>query len=58
MTDNRKKAGSPDNRTIDIHDPNEKRNWCNALNCSEEELENAVRRVGKSASRVRQYLDK
>ncbi|WP_287825676.1 DUF3606 domain-containing protein [Clostridium sp.] len=30
--------------------------WCEELNCTEEELTDAVNKVGESTSRVKQYL--
>ncbi|RYY93555.1 MAG: DUF3606 domain-containing protein [Comamonadaceae bacterium] len=34
----------------------ERRNWCNWLNCSEDELEHAVTYVGHDPDNVRRFL--
>jgi hypothetical protein len=58
MPDNKKLTGSPDNKRIDIHDPNEVRDWTKSLGCTKPELEKAVREVGTSADAVRRHLKK
>jgi hypothetical protein len=58
MPDNKKLKGPPDNRRVDIHDPNELRNWSNALGCTQAELKRAVSAVGTSAEAVRKHLRK
>ncbi|MDP2789420.1 MAG: DUF3606 domain-containing protein [bacterium] len=45
-----------DNKRIDINDPQEVRNWCKSLGCTEAELKQAVNAVGTSAEKVREYL--
>src|SRR3981081_1985898 len=58
MSDDKSKRGSPDNRRIDIHDPNEVRHWTRSLGVTEEQLKDAVARVGTSADKVRGSLRK
>jgi hypothetical protein len=58
MPDNKKIRHPLDNKRIDIKDPKEIRNWCNALNVSEDVLKKAVREVGTSGEAVRMYLEK
>lgn len=58
MADNKGLVGSPDNKRIDVNDPNEVRNWTKAIRCTEAELKNAVRAVGTSAAAVRRHLGK
>jgi hypothetical protein len=58
MPDDKDKRGIPDNKRIDINDSAEIRNWCKSFGCTEKELINAVRKVGTSASKVREYLKK
>lgn len=58
MTDNKKLTGSPDNKMIDIHDPNEIRNWTKSFDCTQDELKMAVNAVGTSASAVKKHLNK
>ena len=58
MSDNKKLTGSPDNKRIDINDPNEVRNWTKALDCTQAELKKAVQQVGTSAAAVKKQLAK
>jgi hypothetical protein len=58
MSDNKKISGSPDNKRIDIHDPNEVRDWTKSLDCTKPQLEKAVQEVGTSADAVKKYLKK
>jgi hypothetical protein len=58
MSDNKKLTGSPDNKRIDINDPNEVRNWTKSLNCTQAELKKAVQQVGTSAAAVKKQLKK
>ncbi len=58
MSDDKTNRGSPDNRRIDIHDPNEVRHWTKSLGVSEQQLKDAVARVGTSAEKVRESLRK
>lgn len=58
MPDNKKLTGSPDNKRIDIHDPNEVRDWTRSFGCTPDELQKAVNVVGTSSEAVRKYLKK
>jgi len=58
MSDDKSKRGAPDNRRIDIHDPNEIRHWTKSLGVTEQQLKEAVARVGTSAEKVRESLRK
>jgi len=58
MSDDKSNRGSPDNKRIDIHDPNEVRHWTKSLGVSEQQLKDAVARVGTSAEKVRESLGK
>jgi hypothetical protein len=58
MPDNKKLTGSPDNKRIDIHDPNEVRDWTKSIGCTPTELKKAVDEVGTSAAAVRKHLKK
>jgi hypothetical protein len=56
MSDSKQNRGSPDRDRIDIHDPDEIRNWTKSLGVSKEELEKAVAAVGDRAEKVREHL--
>jgi hypothetical protein len=56
MPDDKKIRQPLDNKRIDINDPQEVRNWCKSLGCTEAELKRAVNAVGTSAKKVREYL--
>jgi hypothetical protein len=56
MTDNKKKTGSPDNKRIDIKDPNELRNWAKAFNTTQVAIKEAVAKVGTSSAAVKKKL--
>jgi len=59
MSDNKGNRGSPDRDRIDIHDPDEVRNWTKSLGISKEELERAVREAGSDrADKVREHLNR
>lgn len=58
MSDSKAKRGSPDNKRIDIKDPNEVRNWTKSLGITKAELEKAVKAAGTSAAAVRKHLGK
>ena len=55
MPDDRSQRGSPDRDRIDINDDHEVRNWSMSLNVTPDELKEAVKQVGTSAEKVRQY---
>ncbi len=52
MADDKSNRGSPDNKRIDIHDRNEIRHWTQSLGVTEQQLKDAVARVGTSAEKV------
>ena len=56
MSDNKDLRHSQDNRSIDVNDRNEMRNWMKSLNVTEDELRRAVEKVGTSADKVREHL--
>ena len=56
MSDDKANRGSPDRDRIDMSDPDEVRNWTKSLGVSKEQLEEAVRAVGSTASKVREHL--
>lgn len=58
MPDNKNITRPLDAKRIDINDPAEVRNWCNALNCTEKELRAAVEKAGTSAAAIKKYLNK
>jgi hypothetical protein len=58
MSDDKSQRGSPDNRRIDIHDPDEVRHWSKSFGVTRERLKEAVARVGTSAEKVRESLKK
>ena len=58
MSDDKGKRGSPDNKRIDIHDPNEVRHWSQSLGVTPEQLKELVARHGTSAERVREAVGK
>ncbi|MDP9897399.1 hypothetical protein J2W32_006536 [Variovorax boronicumulans] len=57
MTDNTKQTGL-DRKLISLKEDYEVRDWTKSLNCTEEELRAAVKAVGNSAEKVREYLAK
>ena len=58
MPDDKKTRNSPDNKRIDVNDSDEMRNWTKSLGVTEEQLREAVTRVGTSAEKVREHLRK
>lgn len=56
MPDNKKIRNPLDNKRIDIHGPQEVRNWCNSFGYTKKRLVDAVNAVGTSAKKVREYL--
>jgi len=58
MSDNKSARNSPDNKRIDVNDPNEVRHWRESLGVSAEKLKEAVEKVGTSAEAVRDFLKK
>lgn len=58
MPDDKSKKYPLDAKRIDVNDPNEIRNWCKSLGCTEKRLKDAVKAVGTSGKEVRKYLEK
>jgi hypothetical protein len=44
MSDNKQDRGSPDNKRIDVNDPNELRHWSSSLGVTQDELRSDERR--------------
>ena len=57
MADDPKKTGL-DRKLIALNEGHEVRSWTESLKCTEEELRAAVKAVGNSAEKVREYLQK
>jgi hypothetical protein len=55
MSDDKSKTGQ-DRKLIALTEPYEVRDWCKSLGCTKEDLETAVKAVGHSADKVREYL--
>lgn len=58
MADDLKKRGSPDSKTINMKEDWEKQYWKKKLHVSGQQLAGAVRAVGKSVTKVTEYLKK
>ena len=58
MGDRKDRTGTPDNDLINLNQAYEVRDWCASLRCTEAELRAAVKAVGNSARKVREYLAK
>ena len=58
MSDDKGQRGAPDNKRIDVNDPNEVRHWTKSFGITPEQLKEAVGRVGTSAEKVRASLRK
>ncbi|MBA3831812.1 MAG: DUF3606 domain-containing protein [Chthoniobacterales bacterium] len=56
MSDDLTKRRPQDASKVNIHEPYEVRWWCHEFGCTEQELRNAVNKVGVSADAVRRYL--
>ena len=56
MVDKKNKTDSPDNDLVSLAQPQDVRDWCKALHCTEKQLREAVWKVGNSARQIRQYL--
>lgn len=57
MSDNPNKTGL-DRKLISLEQDHEVRDWTNSLGCTPGELREAVKAVGNSAEKVREYLSK
>jgi len=58
MTDDKTRRGQPDRDLINVNDDYELRNWSKSLNKTPDEIKGAVRVVGNSAAKVREYLSR
>jgi hypothetical protein len=58
MADDKSARNSPDNKRIDVNDPDEVRNWTKALGVTPERLKEAVAKVSTSVEAVRAHLEK
>ena len=56
--DNKKNIGSPDRDRINVHEDYELQEWSKSLGVTKEQLKEAVKAVGTSAEKVREYLKK
>ena len=56
--DNKKNIGSPDRDRINVHEEYELQEWSKSLGVTKEQLKEAVKAVGTSAEKVREYLKK
>lgn len=57
MTDNTSKTGL-DRQLVSLEEDYEVRDWMKSFGCTEEQLRAAVRAVGHSAEKVREYVSK
>ena len=51
-------ATGHDTTVVEIAEPNQVRYWSHSLGCTEAQLHNAVRAVGTSPDRVREFLER
>jgi hypothetical protein len=58
MADDKTKTRPRDARRINLDEPYEIQNWCKSLGLSEQELRDAVAKVGTSAEAVKKHLGK
>ena len=56
MSDDRTNSWPPDRSRISVQEDYERRAWAEYFDASEEELQAAVRAVGRSAERLKEYL--
>ena len=56
MPDDLKKKHPLDRKRINVNQQYEEEHWCDVFGCDEEELRNAVLKVGTSAGAVEAYL--
>ncbi|OCJ05381.1 hypothetical protein A6U86_29410 [Rhizobium sp. AC27/96] len=56
MSDDKKKTGVPDRKTINMSEDWEKEYWKKKFDVSGQALAGAVKAVGKSATKVEKYL--
>jgi Protein of unknown function (DUF3606) len=58
MSDDQRKAGTPDRDRINVNEDYELRGWSKKLGVTPEQLKKAVQSVGTSADAVREHLGK
>ena len=58
MADDSTNRGQPDRDLINVNDEDELHNWSKSLNKTSDEIKGAVRVVGNSAAKVREYLNR
>ncbi|WP_354273397.1 DUF3606 domain-containing protein [Stenotrophomonas rhizophila] len=58
MSDDKKNTGSPDRDRINVNEDYELQYWTKALGVSAQELRDAVKAVGPTATAVREHLRK
>jgi hypothetical protein len=58
MSDDRTIRGPADRSRINIHEPYEVSYWCRELDCTADQLRQAVHSVGPMVSAVRRHLGK
>lgn len=58
MSDDKTKSGSPDRDRINVNEDYELQYWTKALGVSADQLRDAVKAVGPTATAVRQHLGK
>jgi hypothetical protein len=56
MTDDLSKRGKQDRDRINLNEPHEVRRWAQKFGCSEDELREAVKRVGSMADDVERAI--
>ncbi len=58
MSDDKTKHGAADRSRINMNEDYEVRDWTKTLGVTKEELAEAVKAVGNSADKVKEYLSK
>jgi hypothetical protein len=56
MPDNKQKRGKPDRDRVSLSEDYEVRQWCAWFGCSEEDLREAVAKVGHMVSDIEGYF--
>jgi hypothetical protein len=56
MPDDLSKRRPQDASRVNVHEPYEVRWWCHEFGCTEQQLRDAVSKVGVSAAAVRRHL--
>ncbi len=58
MSDDKTKRGPPDSKEINVNEPYELRDWAKHFGVTEQQIKDAVKAVGVSASAVKKHLGK